>query len=180
MLLCRCPDGSYVVGARRLGAPRWRRGYVLRLRPGGLVAALPMSSWRPPRGARGRQAERRRRATLGLLALGAAELVTLAFEALAGRLGLATGFAVAAAAGLAGAMSGLYHTVKGPCDELAGWACSEPVEWRRPSSVEGPYGKRGLLATLYVLRVGLGDAVYEVLLHERQLRELEGSGALPR
>lgn len=164
-----------MVYARRLNVSLRSSGYVLRLRPGGLVAALPI---RPVR----RHRSNRRRAAVAILALGAAELLALASEALSGRLGFAAGVAAAGALGLAGAMASLYHMTRGPCDELSGlgWACSEQADWRRPSSVEGPYRRRRPLGTFYVLRVGLGDAVYEVLLDERGLRELEAANALPR
>jgi hypothetical protein len=64
--------------------------------------------------------------------------------------------------------------------EGLGWACDEAAEWRRPSSVEGPYRVRKYLATFYALRVGLSDSVYEILLTEKQLKELESANALPR
>ena len=177
MTLCKCADGSFVVQAARVGVRGGRKAYLLRLRSGNMVAPLPFT-FRP----RARQRGRPGRAE-ALLA--AALVMSALIDALSTAAPVrAAGYGVAAAA-LIGGLLGYVHLrgLTGQiCEEngIMGWACSvNEVSWTRASSFEGPYRRRQGLTEVFVYRVGVGDATYELRLRERELRELEEAGALP-
>ena len=174
MVVCRCADGSYAVQAVKVGAPRGRRAYVLRLGPRGAVAAVPLEL-RPRLRSRGRPGRAEALLTALLLASAFLDVVSSRWPSLLS----AAGYGAAIAAMLGGLLgyAHLKSFAAGVCGEggLIGQACAAEVQWARASSVEGPYrGRRG-----YVYRVGVGDSIYEVRLSERDLRELEAAGVMP-